>query len=399
MKKLLLATAATAAMSAGMANAASHATEVKLGIILGFTGPLETITPHMADAAEMAMREVSDSGLLLDGATVTAVRGDSTCIDAAAATAAAERLITSDGVNAIMGADCSGVTGAILSNVAMPNGVVMISPSATSPGLSTAEDNGLFFRTAPSDARQGVVMTEVIMDRGITEVALTYTNNDYGKGLADSFQAAFEAAGGTVTISAAHEDGKADYSAEVGALASAGGEVLVVAGYVDQGGLGVIRSSLDTGAFDTFVLPDGMYGDSLLENIGDGLDGSFGQVPGTDSPGANTFVELGEAAGFDPTSSFTGESYDAAALILLAMQAAGSMESAVFKDKVMDVANAPGEPIYPGELAKALEILAGGGDVDYVGASAVELIGPGESAGNYREYVIEDGAQKTVGFR
>ncbi len=399
MKKLLMASAATMAMTGGFAQAAGHSSEVKIGIILGFTGPLETITPHMGDAAEMAIAEVNDSGLLLDGTVVTPVRGDSTCIDAGAATATAERLITAEGVTAIMGADCSGVTGAILSNVAMPNGVVMISPSATSPGLSTAEDNGLFFRTAPSDARQGVVMTEVLMDRDITEVALTYTNNDYGKGLADSFQAAFEAAGGTVTISAAHEDGKADYSAEVGALASAGGEVLVVAGYVDQGGLGVIRSALDTGAYDTFVLPDGMYGDSLIENLGADLEGSFGQVPGTDSPGAATFAELGAAAGFDPTSSFTAESYDAAALIMLAMQAAGSTDASVFKDSVMDVANAPGEPIYPGELAKALTILAEGGEIDYVGASAVELIGPGESAGNYREYIIEDGTQKTVRFR
>ena len=132
---------------------------------------------------------------------------DETADPAAAATAAAERLITSDGVKGIMGADCSGVTGAILANVALANGVVMISPSATSPGLSTAEDNGLFFRTAPSDARQGVVMTEVLMEQGIKEVAVTYTNNDYGKGLADSFAAAFEAAGGTVTINASHEDG------------------------------------------------------------------------------------------------------------------------------------------------------------------------------------------------
>ncbi|HAM90950.1 MAG TPA: branched-chain amino acid ABC transporter substrate-binding protein, partial [Rhodobacteraceae bacterium] len=164
------------------------------------------------------------------GATVTSVRADSTCIDAAAATAAAERLVTSDKVNAIMGADCSGVTGAILQNVARPNGIVMISPSATSPALSTAEDDGLFFRTSPSDARQGVVMTNIIMDRGFKTVALTYTNNDYGKGLADSFAAAFEAAGGTVTINAAHDEDKADYSAEVGALASAGGDLLVVAG-------------------------------------------------------------------------------------------------------------------------------------------------------------------------
>lgn len=395
MKKLLMATAATA-LTAGAAIADSH--EVKIGIILGFTGPIESLTPHMAAGAEMAMSEVADSGKLLDGMTVTPVRADSTCIDAGAASAAAERLITSDGVAGIMGADCSGVTGAILSNVALPNGVVMISPSATSPALSTAEDNGLFFRTAPSDARQGVVMTRVLMDQGIDEVAVTYTNNDYGKGLADSFAAAYEEAGGTVTINAAHEDGKADYYAEVGALASAGGDRLVVAGYVDQGGSGIIRAALDTGAFDTFHFPDGMIGTKLEENFGSEINGSTGQHPGTDSPGVARFQEMvGDS--FEATSPFAPESYDAAALIMLAMQAAGSTNSADYKDEVMNVANAPGEKIFPGDLGRALDIIADGGNVDYVGATAVELIGPGESAGNYREIVIEDGKITTAQYR
>ena len=397
MKKLLLATA-SAALMAGTAFAGSHSNEVKIGVILGFTGPIESLTPHMADGAELAMKEVTDSGLLLGGKTVTSVRADSTCVDSAAATAAAERLVTSDGVKAIMGADCSGVTGAILSNVAVPNGIVMISPSATSPALSTAEDNGLFFRTAPSDARQGVVMSDILMEQGIKSVALTYTNNDYGKGLADAFQAAYEAAGGTVTISAAHEDGKADYSAEVGALAAAGGDRLVVAGYIDQGGAGIVRAALDTGAFDTFHFPDGMIGTALTDNFGSDIDGSTGQHPGTDSPGAAKYEAMVNGA-FEATSPFSPEAYDAAALIMLAMQAAGSANSEDFKGKVMDVANAPGEPIYPGELAKALKILADGGEIDYVGATAVELIGPGESAGNYREIVIKDGKVETVKYR
>lgn len=398
MKRLLLATAATALCTTA-AFAGSHG-DIKIGIILGFTGPIESLTQQMAGGAEIAMAEVTDSGLLLDGATVTPVRGDSTCVDAAAATSVAEQQITGDGVKAIMGADCSGVTGAILQNVAVPNGIVMISPSATSPGLSHAnnEDNGLFFRTAPSDARQGVVMTDVLMEQGIKEVAVTYTNNDYGKGLADAFQAAFEAAGGKVTISAAHEDGKADYSAEVGALAAAGGERLVVAGYVDQGGSGIVRAALDAGAFDTFHFPDGMISEALQDNFGSEIDGSTGQHPGTDSPGAAKFAEIvGDA--FDASSPFAAESYDAAALIMLAMAKAGSAESADFKDHVMEVANAPGEQIFPGELAKALQIIADGGDVDYVGASAVELIGPGESAGNYRQIEVKGGEITTVKYR
>ena len=397
MKKLLMATAATALMT-GAAFAGSHMKEVKIGVILGFTGPIESLTPQMADGAELAMKEVTDSGLLLGGAKVTSVRADSTCIDAGAATAAAERLITADGVNGIVGADCSGVTGAILSNVAVPNGVVMISPSATSPALSTAEDNGLFFRTAPSDARQGVVITEILMDQGIKEVAVTYTNNDYGKGLADSFQAAFEAAGGTVTINAAHEDGKADYSAEVGALAAAGGERLVVAGYVDQGGSGIVRAALDSGAFDTFHFPDGMVSAKLLENFGTEIDGSSGAHPSPSAELADAYAKLVNGA-FDSTSPFTPESYDAAALIMLAMQAAGSMDSGDYKDKVMEVANEPGEKISVGELAKGLEILASGGDIDYVGATGVELICPGEAAGNYREISYEGGKDNTARYR
>lgn len=397
MKKLLLATALTAVASSS-AFAASHGNTVKIGVLLGFTGPIESLTPQIAGGAEIAINEVSNSGKLLGGAMVEAVRADSTCVDSAAATAAAERLITAEGVAAIMGADCSGVTGAVLANVAVPNGVVMISPSATSPALTTAEDNGLFFRTAPSDARQGEVMAEILMERGITSVAVTYTNNDYGKGLADSFVASYAAAGGTVTLSASHEDGKADYAAEVGALASAGGDALVVAGYVDQGGAGIIQAALDAGAFETFVLPDGMISDALTDKFGKDIDGSFGQLAGTDSPGAAKYAEMvGDA--FDPTSPYASEAYDAAALLLLAMQAAGSSMSADFKDKVEMVANAPGEPIYPGELGKALEILAAGGDIDYVGATDVELIGPGENAGSYREIEVKDGVITTVKYR
>lgn len=395
MKRILMASAATA-LCTSAAFAGSHS-EIKIGIILGYTGPIESMVAQMGPAAELAIAEVNESGALLDGASVTAVTGDSTCVDAAAATAAAERLITSEGVKGIVGADCSGVTGAILQNVAVPNGMVMISPSATSPGLSHAnnEDNGLFFRTAPSDARQGVVMTEVLMEAGINEVAVTYTNNDYGKGLSDAFQEAYEGAGGKVTINAAHEDGKADYSAEVGALASAGGDRLVVAGYVDQGGSGIVRSALDSGAFETFHFPDGMISDALTGNFGSEIDGSSGQHP---SPSEELLAQFGALAnGFDASSPFAPESYDAAALIMLAMQAAGSAEPADYKDKVMDVANAPGEQIFAGELAKGLKILADGGEIDYVGASGVELIGPGEAAGSYRIIGIEGGKQVTAG--
>ena len=373
--------------------------EIKMGIILGFTGPIESLTPDMGNSAELAFKEASDSGQLLGGQKIRVVRADSTCIDAAAATAAAERLITSDKVTGIMGADCSGVTTAIANNVAIPNGVTMVSPSATSPALSTIADNGYFFRTAPSDARQGQVLAQITVERGFNDVAVTFVNNDYGKGLSDSFINAYKGLGGKVSAVVPHETDKADYSAEVAALNASGAGILAVFGYVNQGGNHIIQGSIDSGAFDKFILADGMYGEDLLKNMDGDLSGTFGTVPGTDSKGAASFAEMAKTAGITAGAPFTGESYDAAALLVLAMQSGGSTDRAALASNVLAVANTPGEKIMPGELSKALRILASGGAVDYVGATNVELVGGGEASGSYKEFEVKGKAFTTVRFR
>ena len=297
-----------------------------------------------------------------------------------------------------MGAVCSGVPGAILSNVAVPNGVPMISPSATSPGLTTAEDNGLFFRTAPSDARGGEVLADITSDRGISSVAITYVNTDYGVGLADVYEAAAIARGIDVTAKTAHEGDKADYSAEVGVLSSAGGDALVVIGYLDQGGNQIIQGSLDTGAFDTFVLSDGMIGDSLTDTFGSDIDGSFGSMPGSLGAGAQKFKTYAEANGVNP-SVYVGESYDAAALIVLAMALGGSDDSATVASNIMKVANGPGTKIYAGELAKGLELASAGFAIDYDGATDVNFTEVGEAFGAFIEKGIDGGSFTDVAQR
>ena len=368
--------------------------DIKMGIILGFTGPIESLTPAMAGSAELAFKEASDSGALLGGKKISVTRADSTCVDSAAATSAAEGLVSA-GVVAIMGADCSGVTGAIATNVAVPNGVVMISPSATSPGLTDLADKGYFFRTAPSDARGGQILADITRDRGVKSVAVTYTNNDYGKGLADVYAAAAKAHGIKVTTVTAHEDGKADYSAEVATLASAGGDAVAVIGYLDQGGKGIIQGSLDSGAFDKFILSDGMIGDSLTDAFGKSLNKSFGSLPGSTGKGAGVFAKVAKAGGIDSSGPYTGESYDAAALITLAMQAGGKADRATIQKNVMSVANAPGTKIYPGQLKKGLELLAKGKAINYEGATAVEFTEVGEAFGSFLEKEIRGGKFKT----
>jgi branched-chain amino acid transport system substrate-binding protein len=399
MKKLLLASVAITAMSG-----AAYAEDVKLGVLIGFTGAIESLTPQMAAAAELAMAEVNASGKAANGWNFVSVRGDTTCTDAAVAQASAERMVTADAVKGIIGGDCSGVTRAVLQNVARPNGIVMISPSATSPALSSDEDDGLFFRTAPSDAREGEVVADILLEHGVKSIALSYTNTDFGKGQSEFISKFFTEKGGKVTINASHDDGKADYSAEVAALAAAGGDILVVAGYLDQGGKGIIQASLDSGAFSTFYLPGGMIGDSLPVAIGPALDGSYGDIASSDADGNAVLKDIAAklATPFDSTSSYASESYDAAALIMLAMQAANSTDPKVYKDKVMEIANGPadgsGEKINPGELGKALELIAAGKPINYEGATGVNFVGNGEAAGRYKEIVVKDGKNETVKY-
>ncbi|MCV3273888.1 ABC transporter substrate-binding protein [Roseobacter sinensis] len=394
MLKNILATTTALSLASGAAWAEGQGDTVKIGILMGFTGPVESLTPDMAASAELAFAEINASGLFLGGRNIEAIRGDSTCTDATAATTAAERLI-SDGVAAVLGAACSGATASVVTNVAVPNGVLALSPSATSPGLSDMDDRGLFFRTAPSDARQGEVLAELTIARGIEEVAVTYTNNDYGKGLADAFSNAFEALGGAVSVMVAHEDGKADYTAEVSTLASSGTSELLVIGYVDQGGRQIIQTALDLGAFERFILPDGMIGDTLLADLGGQLEGSFGSVPGSESDAASVFDGLAAEAGITGIGPFRGESYDAAALIALAMQSAGSADRGDIAEHLARVANAPGTPIGVGELAEGLRILSEGGEIDYVGVSNVEFDAGGNASGSFREIEIRDATFKT----
>jgi branched-chain amino acid transport system substrate-binding protein len=373
------------------------AEDIKVGILLGFTGPIESLTPDMASGAELAFNEASESGELLGGSKITILRADSTCVDSAAATTAAQGLLD-QGMVALMGADCSGVTGAVATNVAVPNGFPMISPSATSPGLSTVEDNGLFFRTAPSDARGGQILADITKEKGINSVAITYVNSDYGLGLADVYKASVEAHGITVTTMESHESDRADYSADVGVLSAAGGDALAVLGYLDNAGGHIIEGSLDSGAFDTFVLSDGMIGDALTERFGNDLNNSFGSMPGSLGEGAQIFKTVAEAGGINP-SVYVGESYDAAALIVLAMQAGGSSNKGSIADNVMSVANAPGEKIYAGELAKGLKLLADGKTVDYQGATDVTFTSVGEAEGAFIEKGISGGSWVDVAQR
>ena len=205
---------ATAVAASTLAMTGFAQAEVKVGFLGGFTGGIESLTPSIFAGAQLAVEQVNEQGGILDGQTLEMPSGDTTCSDASAASNAADRMVNSENVTAIVGALCTGATIAAANNAAIPGGVLMVSPASTAPAVSELDDNDLVFRTVPSDAFQGEMLAKLLLEKGIDEVAVTYVNNDYGQGLSDAFSAAFESGGGEVTENLAHEDNRADYRSE-----------------------------------------------------------------------------------------------------------------------------------------------------------------------------------------
>lgn len=366
------------------------AQDVTLGILGDITGPIESLAPPIVAGAQLAFDHVNAQGGILDGGQIASVTGDSAC-DPSVAGPAADKLVNTDQVTAIVGAFCTGATIGAATTAGIPGGVVMISPSASAPAVTTVEDNDLLFRTTPSDAFQGVKLADLLTSKGITDVALTYVNNDYGKGLADVFAEQFEANGGTVSVNVAHEDGKADYRAELGQLAGSGAENLVVLAYISGSGLTILQQANESGNFTTYIGGDGMIGDDIaganIDNFTATRAGAF------EGESATIFTELATEAGLDPSATYAPQAYDAGFLLALAVQKNGSADREGLSAALREVASAPGEKIMPGEWEKAVELIAAGTDIDYEGAGGpLDFDEAGDVDGVIVEVVWENGA-------
>ncbi|MEQ6917701.1 ABC transporter substrate-binding protein [Halomonas aquatica] len=397
MKKRVLAMAVAASTVAlsGMAQA-----EVKIGFLGGFTGGIESLTPPIFDGAQLAVNQVNAQGGILGGEELVMPTGDTTCSDASAASNSADRMVNTEQVTAIVGALCTGATIAAANNAAIPGGVTMVSPASTAPAVSDLDDNDLVFRTVPSDAFQGEMLAKLLISKGIEDVVVTYVNNDYGRGLSDAFTTAFEAEGGMVPESLAHEDNRADYRSELGTLSASGVPTLVVLAYADTSGQTVLRQAYESGMFTQYVGGDGMVGDSLIEAIGaDVLEGMIATRPGSpELPGTDMFKAQAEEAGIDPSAVFAAQAYDAAFLLAMAIEQNGSAEREGVSEALRSVASAPGEVILPGEWEKAVELIAAGTEIDYQGASGNhEFSAKGDVPGVVLVMAVEDGTFTSKG--
>ena len=378
---------------------AENQNEVKVGILLGFTGVVESLTPSMADSAELAFNEISNDEELSKLIKFKIQRSDTSCSNKNLAKDSATKLIEG-GITAIIGAACPDLTMEIAKNVLIPKKILMISPADTSNELIQLKDNGYVFRTTPPKIRGSQILADITSDRGIKKVAISYSDNKNYEKFAKVYSNALNKNKIKTTIMIPHNKNINDYSKHISALTAAGGDALAIISDINLGGDQIIGSVLDTGMFRSFILPDNMIDTKIIEKFKDkDLKQSFGYVQGLSNLGSEKFINLAQKSGIDSSSPYTAESYDAAALIILSNFAKFYSKENSINKNMYSIANKPGIKIFPGDLKKAINILSEGKSINYEGATGVEFDKIGDTFGSFVEVDFNKGKLKSKKLR
>ena len=370
----------------------------KIGTLLDETGDLGAYGPPIQNGVDLAVGLINDAG-----GDVTVIHADSGT-SPNIATEAAGKLIEIDKVNGIVGSLSSGVTMAVAEAKTIPAGTVLISPASTSPAISVLEDNDTVFRTTVSDAAQGAVLARLAIEKGYSHCSTLYVNNPYGSGLSEIFNTTFESLGGHCEAQVPHEQEQPSYKSEIDkAITDHEPDVVVAMSYPKSAAV-YLRELIEGGYSGDFMFVDGTKNQDMFDELGVAqFEGMHGTAPGAaDSDAKSTFSSLYEAKyGELPSNPFIGEGFDGAILLSLAMAkaAADGHGYTIDGNSLRFVANAPGEQVGPGDMKKALDLLADGKDIDYVGVAGDQEIDANGDVSNTIEIWSIDGGKITSSGR
>jgi len=372
---------------------------IKIGILLGFTGVIEKITPSMANSVELAFDELSNESDDISEIQFKLFRADTTCEDINASKIAANKLIT-DGVSAIIGAACPKITKEIAKQITIPNNIIIISPADNSNELIDLKDNGFVFRTTPSKIRGSEILAEITKDRGIKKVAIAHSEDEDNKLFAILYKKNLNKFNIETTILLAHDKNMNDYTDHISALTAAGGDAVAIISNINSGSNQLIKSILDTGAFDNFIFPENMVDKQIIAQFkNEKMKKSFGYLQIFPNLGSKKFLSIAQSSGIDASSPFVAESYDAAAVIILSSFSKFYSKQNSKKNHIYSVSNKPGIKIYPGEIKQAVNLLKQGKSINYEGATSIEFNKEGDALGSFMEIDFRKGKIKNKKIR
>ncbi|KRA25736.1 amino acid ABC transporter substrate-binding protein [Microbacterium sp. Root61] len=345
---------------------------LKIGTILPQTGTLAFLGPPEEAGVGLAAQDVNDAAV---GLTIPdIIYGDSGDTDNKAYATTIQKLI-SEGVTAAIGAASSGVTKLFLDD-AVAAGIITFSPANTSLDFSTWDDNGLYWRTAPSDTLQGEVLGNLVAEDGHENVAVLYQNDSYGTGLNKVFEETFTAAGGTVVESQSYNTGDATFDAQISAILASNPDAIVLITFDEIYTIGPALLAAGYPA-DQLYLVDGNlknFGSDEKWPAGVSMEGAKGTTPAGPATPEEFQTRLNEfwtgEGNSDLTDfSYANESYDAVILLALAALAANSTDPAEVAAHLQEVSGGSGDGTKCTEFKECADIILGGGTADYDGFS------------------------------
>lgn len=369
-KASALTAAAALVLTGCAATEAESVGTLKIGTALPITGNLAFLGPPEEAGVYLAQDEINSADA---GIEVEVVFGDSGDTDNKAYETEIPRLLN-EGVKAIIGAASSGVSLQFIDQVTGA-GVIQFSPANTSAAFTTYDDDGLYFRTAPSDVLQGEVLGNLLAADGHETVAMIVINDAYGTGLRDNATLAFEAAGGSVVATPSYNVGDTNFTSQINEMLAEDPDAIVVLAFDET--KTIVPALIDAGFSNSgLYFTDGNLADYSADFEAGLIEGSKGTLPG---PPADTisddYKERAQAlwtenGGDELTSwAYSTESYDAVVLLALAALAAGSTEPADMAAKMSEVSGFSGGGTKCGTFAECAEIINGGGVADYDGLS------------------------------
>lgn len=347
--------------------------EAIIGTLLPITGDLAQFGGPMENAAKLAIDEVNANGGLL-GSEVSLINEDSQTSEIAGVDGA-NKLVKVNKVPALIGAAGSGVSLAII-DITTGNNVVQISPSNTGTDFTTYADNDFYFRTCPSDALQGKAMAILAVNENYTNASTLVLKNAYGVGFEEIFVEEFEKLGGQIIGRVKYDPQATTFDSEIAKANANNPDVIVLISYPETGSL-ILKAAYQKGVLDNtdWLLSEGLKDNSLAEMVGKDVDGNYiieglkGTAPDPREAGPayeNFKNALVSAYGAEPTT-FTANTYDAAAIIALAIESAESADGTAIRDNIRTVANPPGEEVT--NISRGLELIREGKEINYQGAS------------------------------
>lgn len=394
-------------LAAACQNNPNSGSGLKIGTLLSVTGDLSQFGASMQDSANLLVKSVNECGGVLGQPVQLISENDQT--NPAAGAAAMTKLAEVNRVGGVVGATGSSVSSAAV-DIAVRNQVVQISPSSTSPVFTErakkGDFNGFWFRTAPPDSFQGEALAKLARSRGFKTVSVLAINNDYGRGLVNSFASAFAPLGGKVLNQAKptyYPPDASSFESEVAAAFQGNPDAVLLVAYPETGSL-ILKAAYQQGLLGKktqVMLTDGMKDAKIAQLVGKNAQGGYisaGMIGTSASAGGVALKQFGDR--YTTThnrqpSVYAPNTWDAAAVLVLAAEAAKSTSGNGIKEKIREVANPPGQNV--SDVCQALSLIRQGQEINYQGASGnLDFDSQGDVTGNYDVWTIDKNGQLKV---